>query len=207
MVGWINPYFLSIVQYCDQLHHELSEKGGVVEIGVHHGKFFISLNLFCDADEPSLAIDVFGSQHLNIDKSGAGDLPTFQVNLREHCRHRGKNVAIMAADSTTLSPAAILSAIGMKPRFFSIDGGHTAEHTINDLNLARECLSPGGVIFVDDILNHHWLGVVEGVGKFLSQSPTIVPFAVGFNKLMLSRLSYHEFYLEDYVSISRAEGT
>jgi hypothetical protein len=159
--GWTETRILPLLEYYDHLHHKLGERGGAVEIGVHHGKFFIALNLFCDPDETSVAIDVFDSQQLNIDRSGSGDLAAFQANLQQYCRHSGRNVQIMPADSTRLLSAQILSMSKMKPRFFSIDGGHTAEHTLSDLTLAKECISPAGVIFVDDILNVHWLGVIE----------------------------------------------
>jgi len=37
---------------------------------VHHGKLFLVLFLSSQRGEPALAIDVFGLQHLNLDKSG-----------------------------------------------------------------------------------------------------------------------------------------
>jgi hypothetical protein len=62
--------------------------------------------------------------------------------------------------------------------------------------LANECLSDFGVIFVDDILNPHWLGVIEGVCRYMQRAPTIVPFALNSNKLLFARLSAYRFYLD-----------
>jgi hypothetical protein len=202
--GWVMPEILPVIAYCDQLQQEMAARGGVVEIGVHHGKFFIALNQLCEVDEPSLAIDVFDSQHLNIDKSGSGSMDAFKDNLRSYCRHQGSNARILAADSTMLNASVVLSQLGMRPRFFSIDGGHTVEHTLNDLRLASECVSDVGIVFVDDILNPDWIGVFEGVTKFVSQSPTLLPLAVGFNKMLLCRLSYHEYFLDNFAKFSYA---
>jgi hypothetical protein len=49
---------------------------------------------------------------------------------------------------------------------------------------------------LDDICSNGWLGVVEGTVKYLSTHPTLVPFAVGYNKLWMCKLSYHKKYLE-----------
>lgn len=202
--GWVMPEMLPVVYFCDQLHQELPARGGALEIGIQHGKFFIALNQLCEPDEPSLAIDLFDSQQLNIDRSGSGSLDAFKDNLRKYCRHQGKNVRILSADSTTVTASAILSQLKMKPRLFSIDGGHTAEHTLNDLKLANDCVSDAGFVFVDDILNHHWIGVFEGVARFVSQSPTLVPLALGFNKMVMCRLSYHSYFLEKFSNFDHA---
>jgi hypothetical protein len=47
---------------------------------------------------------------------------------------------------------------------------------------------------LDDILNQHWLGVLEGAVKFLLSEPTLIPFAIGYNKLFLCKLSYYQQY-------------
>ena len=73
----------------------------------------------------------------------------------------------------------------------SIDGGHTAEHTISDLRLAAEIVHPLGAVFVDDILNPNWPGVIEGVVLYLNERPTLWPVMVGFNKMILVPMSVH----------------
>jgi hypothetical protein len=75
-------------------------------------------------------------------------------------------------------------------------GGHSVRHTINDLQLANVLTSHAGVVFLDDILNYHWLGVIEGIVKYLLLEPTLVPFAIGHNKLLLCKLSYYDRYFK-----------
>ena len=42
------------------------------------------------------------------------------------------------------------------------------------------------------------MGVVEGVSKFLLTTPTLVPFAIGDNKLFMTKLSYHNYWFEQF---------
>lgn len=196
--GWLGESIFHVLRICDAVQKSFGERGGAVEIGVHHGRFFIALNQLCSADDPSLAIDIFDAQFLNVDRSGGGSRQVFENNLKWFCHLRGKNVKILAADSTTLSPADLRVHLPVRPKLFSIDGGHTVEHTMHDLRLANDCLSDAGVIFVDDILSPHWLGVVEGVCRYMMQSPTIVPFAISTNKLLLCRMSVHSYFAQAF---------
>ena len=81
-------------------------------------------------------------------------------------------------------------------RYISVDGGHTKVHALNDLRLAEKYIADGGVVILDDILHPHWLGVMDGLVEYLSTHPTLVPFAIGHNKLFLCKYSYHKKYLE-----------
>lgn len=162
---------------------------------VYSGKFFILLNQIVDASDESYAIDLFDRHDLNIDCSGIdASLARFQNNLKLYDVHQGKNVKIIAGDSTA---ASIIDRLPMAAfRFVSIDGGHTAEHTINDLNIARKIMCADGVTIVDDIININWMGVIEGVFHFLVQKPVLVPFAIVGNKMLFSNISYHKVYYD-----------
>ena len=65
--GWTSDRLFDTVDLMDK--SGINRKGGVAEIGVHHGKFYILLNQVVDLHYKSYAIDVFGMQHLNIDMS------------------------------------------------------------------------------------------------------------------------------------------
>jgi hypothetical protein len=203
--GWMGDGLFPRLQLCARVQESSGARGGAVEIGIHHGQFFIALNQFCTADEPSMAIDIFDRQELNVDHSGQGSLERFTDNLRKYCRHGGSNVHITAADSTTLTPRDILGKLSMKPRYFSIDGGHTVRHVMNDMALADACIADFGIVLVDDILNPHWLGVIDGVCRYLMPSRLrvwrpagIVPFAINSNKLFLCRPGAHDKYVKAF---------
>ncbi len=173
---------------------DINKSGGCCEIGVHHGKFYMMLNAVIEPPHSSYAVDLFDAQHLNIDKSGKGSLFAFTENLRRYDRYNGKNTEIIQGDSTD-AKLNLTARLGLGvARFVSIDGGHTAEHTLNDLKIAEQVVANEGVVIVDDILNYHWLGVIEGTLSYLNTRPTLVPFAIGQNKLFLAKLSYAAFY-------------
>lgn len=194
--GWCSAQLFQTIDLLDSA--SLNKVGGACEIGVHHGKFFILLNQVISADQKSYAIDIFEQQSLNIDASGKGTSSKFKSNLQLYDVHGGSNTELIEGDSTDSAlRSRIEKQIGAGAiRFFSIDGGHTAEHTINDLEIADKLTSNEGVVIVDDVLNSHWLGVIEGVTNYLSRYPTLVPFALGGNKLYLSKLSYQSFYFD-----------
>jgi hypothetical protein len=189
--GWVHPAVVDFVKLVDTAQRGWGVTGGAAEIGVHHGKLLLLLNSVCSEQEQSYGIDVFEQQELNIDHSGLGSRAIFESNLKNYDRHAGRNVSIIAGDSLTLDFHA---AIKHPVRLFSIDGGHTVEHTISDLKKAQTRLVPNGVVILDDISSHHWLGVIEGVIEFLRARPSLVPVAIGYNKLILVNLSYADVY-------------
>jgi hypothetical protein len=80
--------------------------------------------------------------------------------------------------------------------FFSVDGCHLPEHTVNDTKIAMALTVPSGVIFVDDYYNANWPGVQEGISKlYLNEYPQFVPLVYGHNKLLLCHIGYHRIYL------------
>ena len=123
--------------------------GGVAEIGGHHGKSFAALALLnLDAaaggdDEHAhraVAIDVFDDQLLNTDGSGEGDLETFRSTVRMWCGEdclEPSRLSVLQQDSLALTAAQVIAESGgARPRIFSIDGSHTAEHTEADIRTA-----------------------------------------------------------------------
>jgi cephalosporin hydroxylase len=195
--GWCSPYVADMVGLIDVFQRRAGCSGGVAEVGIHHGKLFLLLNATCERGERSFAIDLFDSQDLNIDHSGMGDRSRFESNLRRFDRHAGANVTIVAGDSTT---AETQRQVDRPVRMFSVDGGHTVEHTLSDLAFAQRCIVAAGVVVLDDILNAHWLGVIEGAMRYLMQRPLLVPFAIGHNKLLLANLPYARRYYELFAS-------
>lgn len=170
-----------------------------LEIGVHHGKFFIGIENITPVTSRAVAIDLFSMQDRNIDFSGYGNLKVFLTNVSNFALEK-RRVIYLEQDSLDLIPSELgFGRFGI----ISIDGGHTEQHTLNDLMKAQDLITPTGLIALDDILNQDWLGVVCGATKFFS-SPVanrITPFAVGFNKLFCCHFSHantvKRFILED----------
>jgi hypothetical protein len=170
---------------------DINKHHGVMEIGVHHGQFFIALNSIVDPQFSSVAVDVFERQDLNIDFSGEGDRNIFENNLLQYDVHQGKNVIIAEGDSTD---HRTFDQLPTAYRYISVDGGHTIEHVINDMQLAATFIANEGVVIVDDYFNHWWPSVTEGIFKYMSMTPTLVPFMSTPNKLWFCKLSYKNRY-------------
>jgi Methyltransferase domain len=195
--GWVFAGVFEMVHIAHQTQVALlgaTPPGGALEIGVHHGRFFLLLNQLIEGNQRSFALDVFDQQVLNIDGSGRGDLQRFQANLQAFDHHQGRNTTILAADSTTFDFAPLAQSI----RLMSIDGGHSVAHTLSDLRAAEKVLTPLGVVWVDDIMHPEWPGVFEGVLRYLDTRPTLVPIAMGHNKLVLARLSVAQHFHAAY---------
>ena len=110
VTGFMEPEVLLVAGALDEAQRARSVGGAVAEIGVHHGKLFIGLNLLQRDDEKSVAIDIFGDQDLNIDGSGAGDLAKFTSNVDVWSSM--DSVVIHQGDSTKLTPEVLLEEAG-----------------------------------------------------------------------------------------------
>ena len=178
--GWLNLESAKATIAISATAGEMGVEGGSVEIGIHHGRFFILLHLLAP---PSVAIDVFERQDLNVDGSGRGNREIFLRN----CRRFGLDlsaITIFADSSENVAADQVVSAAG-PVRLFSIDGGHTAHLTENDLQLAERCVTSGGVVILDDYFNPEWPDVSVGANRFLASSQ-LQPFAIAPNKLFLT---------------------
>jgi Methyltransferase domain len=192
VAGWLEPEVLDIVATLDSVQRNDGVSGSVAEIGVHHGKFFIGLHLLLGGTGRSLAIDVFEDQHLNIDGSGKGDLEKFRANIDRWASAAG--LVVHQGDSTALTSAAVHELAGSPVRLFSVDGGHTEEIVLSDMSLAQASLADGGVVIADDVFNDRWPGVAVGTLRYLQNGGTLVPFAIGFNKVFFAQPDYVEHY-------------
>jgi hypothetical protein len=190
--GWLDPYSAHMIAELGRLQAERGLVGSVGEIGVHEGRLFILLALLRRSGENSVAIDVFEDQHLNVDRSGRGNLDRFESNVEKWSGH--DNLIIIQKSSLDVRPNEPLEKAGTF-RLFSVDGGHTEECAYNDLCLAQAVLSPGGIIILDDFSNHHWPSVAAGAARFfLQRGAASRPFATSPNKMYLASPEYHESY-------------
>jgi hypothetical protein len=198
--GWLASDTITHILKLDETQRELGITGHVGEIGVHHGKLFILLYLLARTDEKAVAIDLFEAQHLNVDKSGQGDLGIFSKNLETYAGETSK-LKLISGDSTTLGAGDVMAAAGGPLRLFSIDGGHTRDIVRHDLTTAAGALREGGIVILDDYFNPEFPGVSEGANRyFLSDNGQaglkLVPFLIGSNKVYLTTGNHAERYMD-----------
>lgn len=157
-------------------------RGGLFEIGVHHGRSTVLLCAFAHDGEAVGVCDLFGDQAGNVSASGSGDREIFEGNVRR-IRPGFDRLKVFAKPSSELTA----EEIGGPQRLFHVDGGHLREEALNDLHLAADVLHPSGAIVVDDPFRPEWPGVTEAILEFLSEGRNFVPLVLGFNKLVLVR--------------------
>jgi hypothetical protein len=171
--------------------------GSAVEIGVFAGKLFTLLHLLLHDDELSLAIDLFGDQDRNVDRSGYGsELDRFLATVERHVGST-ERVRTIAGSSLDVRPADVLDAVG-PARLFSVDGGHTTSITAHDLAVADGALADEGVVMLDDAFNAKYPGVSDGFHSYVCRPDTSLrPFAVAVNKLFLCRPQHVDRYRDE----------
>jgi hypothetical protein len=192
--GWLHPFSGRFIANLSILQQGHRLRGSLGEIGVHMGRLFIILKLMRVGDEKCFAIDLFQHQHLNPGRSGWGDRATFIRNVTNWAGN-AEDIVIFEKSSLEVRSSEILRACG-RSRLLSIDGGHTAECVYNDLRLAETIMHNYGVVILDDFFNPHWPGVVTGAARYFQRwRSRLIPFAITPNKLYLTSIRYHEFYL------------
>lgn len=196
--GWLHEEALVLTLALHRQQRAAGIAGGVAEIGVYHGRFFLALALLCDGEgERALAVDVFDRRRLAEAAAVCGDREVFEAHL-ESWGVSGRT-AVLQRDSLELVPEAVRGALsgGAGARLFSVDGAHSLEHAAHDLRLAAASLAPGGVVVLDDFLNAEWLGVTEAAVLLLrGEDPPLAPLAICGGKLALVRPADHAAWME-----------
>ena len=190
--GWVSPAAISVLAASAESCRRAGISGGVCEIGVHHGRFFLALLAVANPRQRSLAIDLFADQLRNVDSSGLGSEADFTNNLKKYNDY-AEQVSLLSIDSLAinLNKIAELHKSFGEFLFFSVDGGHTSTHAYNDLLVAAELTNPGGAIILDDFFHPSWPGVTEGLFKYLqSGNAKFVPYCIGGGKLFLTSLGF-----------------
>jgi hypothetical protein len=192
VTGFLEPEVLLLLEVLNAAQRAKQISGAVAEIGVHHGKLFIGLRLLQRRGEKAVAIDIFDDQELNVDGSGHGSLDKFVNNVKLWSSM--DDVVLHQGDSMKLEPATLRQLADGNIRFFSVDGGHTAEIVYSDMNLAEATLTDGGIVIADDVFNEQWPGVATGTLRYLEDGGGLAPFLIGFNKVFFTQPDYCAFY-------------
>jgi hypothetical protein len=192
--GWVGDRIFQIVDFIKLYHDERDIRGDIAEIGVHHGKLFVILAAVARPDEMCIAVDLFENQQLNVDSSGNGSRSVFEGHIRTHFPEMLDRVKIVSCDSMSITPNTAWTKLSERGiRLFSIDGGHTTAHVVNDLSIAQEILVGSGIVLLDDFLGPMWPSVSEGFFHYMSTANRrLAPFLIFQNKLFLTTFSEHD---------------
>lgn len=185
--GWLHQGAAIRTMDILEFQEHLPIPGALLEIGVMCGRYFsILLRSAAQTKSKVVGIDLFR------DHSTLKVLEHVGPALGEN----EGNVQLLQAYSTDIDARFLISQLGSRARFISIDGSHEKEDVFWDLNLAEQVVGPGGVVAVDDFINPVTFGVNEAVHAFFSQPRRLVPWAYIENKLFLCQRHWARGYME-----------
>lgn len=196
VVGYCGDGAFSLLHYYTTFHLEKLETFNTLELGVHHGQYFLALENLTPESGIATAVDVFGDQHKNTSWSGKGNINSFNTAVERFAKHPDR-IQVIQEDTMDLT----VEQLGGKSKYamISIDASHTAAHTVNDLALCAELVTGTGIILLDDVFNEHFSGVITGAVKYFLEEHRIVPVAVGFGKLVCCHASYKHELLNEMI--------
>ena len=199
--GWLEVGDKILIASLCEIQTGQGVTGSLGEIGVHHGKLFLLLYLYLHAGEKAFCVDVFEQQDLNVDGSGLGSESIFLDNLARYAE--ASRLHLIKDTSLNIDPEAMIEAVG-RARLVSIDGGHTAEITRNDMEKCEAFLADDGIVIIDDYFNPAWPGVSEGVIAYAEAGRgRLVPFAIGRNKIFFCLPERRDGYRQALVAARR----
>jgi len=191
--GWNERIIIDLIKSVTQIQHSLGLFGSVLEIGVHNGQLLAAIAGQALDNETVVALDLFDSQNENYDRSGGLSKQKF-VEFLESVRIPQASMVLIASNSLDITARNFTQLAIPRFRMISVDGGHSFETTVHDLNLASCIIMDGGVIVVDDYLNAEWEGVTEAVIHVASTLKNLVPFLYGHNKIWFTTPSHSNTY-------------
>lgn len=183
-----------------RVQHEHGIFGTVAELGVHHGRFTGTLFVTARETEKLLAADLFEDlQYQNIDVSGYGNKQAFLRGLQSYGLQES-DLHLIHTGSTEDLPFDWHIQKDFEPfRLISVDAGHTAGLTFNDLEVAFCNSLRGAIVILDDFFHNLWPGVTEGFFQFAGMGPIegVYPFLRCEGKAFVTNdKSMHEQYIQ-----------
>ena len=167
--GWWKDSAFEIYEAFNLMQKELKIEGNLCEIGTWYGRSFLALRNFTEEHETCIGIDIFKGGYY-------ADLIN---NIKKCFGNLDGSKIIKVAPS--YSPAEKCKVL--KPyapiRIFYIDGDHSYEGALLDLNVARETLHQDGILFLDDYENPKYgPAVTKSTNTFLDENDE---FALAFS--------------------------
>lgn len=164
------------------LFHQLAmPPGDVLEIGVYQGLSAIGVAAMRGSNRRFYAIDPFREQ---IDSIPPAEI---RAAFLEHMSGFHAPLDFM----TLLETSSAEISCGDLHGDFSlahVDGDHSVQGALHDIELAEDVLAPGGILVLDDYYNPAFPGVTEAIHHFWqTRAHSLKVVAYGFGKLILQK--------------------
>ncbi len=191
--GWFSFEAAMLFAMIDETQKQNQIEGDIFEIGVHHGRSTLFLKALLNGSNEKIQVcDLFRSQEMNVTKSGEGNRAIFEKNLKKLFPQN--EIIIHEKLSRDLDP----DDIGKNYRIFHIDGGHSFQETLFDLELAASSITEKGIIIIDDPMTYVWPGVTHGIFEFLVKNNEYAAILSGFNKMVLVKKDFADIYTDKF---------
>jgi hypothetical protein len=152
-----------VINKIARVQHKNGIYGTLAEMGVHHGRFTGFIFITSRQTEKLIVADLFSHQEKNVDLSGLGDRKMFMRGLQTYGLSE-KDLHSVFEGSTDELPFDWSEQGGFEPfRMISVDAGHTAALTFNDLELSFCNALKGAVVILDDWYVYDMLSCVGDI--------------------------------------------
>ncbi len=156
--GWLFPEAAYMTCHLLRQQTAWGIRGAGVEIGIYEGRYLALIHrLLTERSDATIGIDTF--QFIS-EKEVRGALRTV-------LGPEASALVFQKRNSASIRPEELCDWAKGRPAVISIDGDHGATAVTRDLTLAEDVLREGGLVVVDDFLNHFAVGVTEGVYAYL----------------------------------------
>lgn len=164
------------------LYHQLAlPPGDVLEIGVFQGLSAIGVAALRGPNRRFFAVDSFRAPILNFEPQ------EIRERFFKHMREFYPTLDFMTLLETR-SNALTAETFPTRFSLVHLDGDHTAEGVLHDLELSHAVLEPGGLLVMDDFYNPMFPGVSEALHRFQMTHPGhFRALAYGIGKLLLQK--------------------
>lgn len=191
--GWFSFESAMFFAMIDEIQKQNNVQGDIFEIGVHHGRSTLFLAGLLNNNSENLQVcDLFRKQDLNLSGSGKGNKLIFENNLKRLFPQN--KIVVHEKLSTNLT----IDEIGKKYRIFHIDGGHSMQETLSDMELAASSTIDLGIIVIDDPMTYVWPGVIHGIFEFLFKHKDYTAVIAGFNKMVIVKKEFADIYAVNF---------
>ncbi len=183
--GWMEPRAMEFFEALNEIQRLNSVRGHIMEIGTYYGKSAAVLGQFLNQEEEFYCCDTF-SGYKAIENNFRTSFEAFFEQMT------GRKAVVRQMVSTDLSREVLDN---QSFRIWHIDGYHSFEDTLNDLQLGAAMIGEHGMIIADDFLNPDWLGVCQAVNEFL-RTEDFCLVAQGYNKTIIVRKADYQLYYD-----------
>lgn len=184
--GWWKDSVFEIYEAFDSLQRGLEIEGDLCEIGTWHGRSFLPLRNFTKDHETCIGIDIFKNDYH----------ATLIKNINNCFGSLDGSKIIKVEVTSTVSDKCKALKPFQPIRMFYIDGDHTYEGALLDLNVAKATLHQDGIMFLDDYENPTYgHAVTKAVNDFLSDNPEFTLAFSSTQRIFLCRTHMVETYI------------